>query len=88
MDTVRAHKRRGVGEVIAARGCAVLYLPSYAPDVSPIEEAFSKLKARVRQAKARTRDARYDAIATALEQITAAAAQGYFTHCGYGSAVQ
>ncbi len=88
MDNLRAHKRSRVGELIAARGCAVLYLPAYSPDLSPIEEAFSKLKALVRRAKARTRAALYDAIALALEQITAADAQGYFSHCGYGSAVQ
>ncbi len=88
MDNWSAHKQRRVGELIEARGCAVLYLPAYSPDLSPIEEAFSKLKALFRQAKARTRAALYDAIATALEQITAADAQGYFTHCGYGSAVQ
>ncbi len=88
MDNLSAHKRRRMGEVLEACGCAVLYLPSYSPDLSPIAEALSKLKALVRQAKARTREALYEAIALALEQITAADAQGYFTHGGYGSAVQ
>ena len=88
MDNLRAHKRSRVRELIEACGCTVLDLPSSAPAVSPIEEAFSKLKARIRQAKARTREALYEAIATALEQITTADAQGYFTHCGSGSRVQ
>jgi transposase len=88
MDNLRAHKRSGVHELIEARGCTVLYLPAYSPDLSPIEEAFSTLKALVRRVRARTREALYEAIATALEQITAADAQGYFAHCGYGIAVQ
>ncbi len=88
MDNLRAHKRSGVHELIEARGCTVLYLPAYSPDLSPIEEAFSKLKALVRRVRARTREALYEAIATALEQITTADAQGYFAHCGYGIAVQ
>jgi transposase len=88
LDNLRAHKRSRIRELIEACGCTILYLPAYSPDLSPIEEAFSKLKALVRQAKARTRAALYDAIATALEQITAGDAQGYFAHCGYGTAVQ
>ncbi len=88
MDHLRVHKRSRVRELIEACGCTVLDLPSYSPDLSPIEEAFSKLKALIRQAKARTREALYEAIATSLTQITAADAHGYFAHCGYGTAVQ
>jgi transposase len=83
MDNLSAHKNRRVREIITARGCELWYLPSYSPDLSPIEEAFSKLKALLRRAKARTHEALENAIALALDQITAADARGYFTHCGY-----
>jgi transposase len=83
MDNLSAHKSRRVQEVIAARGCELWYLPSYSPDLSPIEEAFSKLKALLRRAQARTYEALENAIAMALDQITAADARGYFGHCGY-----
>jgi transposase len=83
MDNLSAHKNRRVRELITARGCELWYLPSYSPDLSPIEEAFSKLKALLRRAKARTHEALEHAIALALDQITAADARGYFTHCGY-----
>ena len=83
MDNLSAHKSRRVQEVIAARGCELWYLPSYSPDLSPIEEAFSKLKALLRRAQARTYEALETAIAMALDQITAADARGYFGHCGY-----
>jgi transposase len=43
-----------VRELIEGRGCSLLlFLPPYSPDFSPIEEAFSKLKALLRKAAAR-----------------------------------
>ncbi|MDP9314900.1 MAG: IS630 family transposase [Chloroflexota bacterium] len=88
IDNLSAHKSERVRPLIEARGCELWFLPAYAPDLSPIEEAFSKLKALVRRAEARTREALYDAIATALEQITASDAHGYFRHGGYGTLAQ
>ncbi len=88
IDNLSAHKSERVRTVIEARGCELWFLPAYSPDLSPIEEAFSKLKALVRRAEARTRDALYDAIATALERITPSDAHGYFQHGGYGTQVQ
>ena len=84
LDNLSAHKSVRVRDLIEARDCAMWFLPAYSPDVSPIEEAFSKLKALLRRAEARTREALHVAIAKALEHITALDAQGFFTHCGYG----
>ena len=44
MDNLQAHKSARIKQVIEAKGCQLLFLPSYSPDLSPIEEAFSKLK--------------------------------------------
>lgn len=85
MDNLSAHKSQCVRELIQARGCQLWYLPSYSPDLSPIEEAFSKLKQSLRKAEARTREALERAITQALELITAQDAKGYFAHCGYGT---
>jgi transposase len=82
-DNVRAHQGGTVRALIEARGCRVLFLPAYSPDFNPIEEAFSKLKAFLRRAEARTREALEDAIRTALVAITAQDAKGWFAHCGY-----
>ncbi len=57
MDNLGAHKRPKIRELIEAVGCEVWYLPAYSPDLNPIEEAFSKLKAHLRRAAARTREA-------------------------------
>jgi transposase len=54
MDNLPAHKVAGVIEAIEALGASVLYLPSYSPDLNPIEQFFSKLKALLRQAAERT----------------------------------
>ena len=54
MDNLGAHKGDRVGELIERRGCSILFLPPYSPDFSPIEEAFSKVKALLRKAAART----------------------------------
>ncbi len=50
MDNLSAHKGQRVRELIEGRGCQLLYLPSYSPDLNPIEEAFSKIKRLVRKA--------------------------------------
>lgn len=57
-------------------------------DFSPIEEAFSKLKALLRTAGARSRDALVEAIGQALGAVTPADAAGFFAHCGYPVAAQ
>jgi transposase len=58
------------------------YLPPYSPDLNPIEEAFAKLKALLRRAGARTREALVEAIGRALEAVTVSDARGFFEHRG------
>ena len=83
LDNVSVHKGERVRQAIEARGCQVLFLPTYSPDLTPIEEAFSKLKTWLRRLEARTREALEEAIAEALKQITMQDAHGWFWHCGY-----
>jgi transposase len=83
LDNLSAHKGERVKESVEARGCELLFLPAYSPDFSPIEEAFSKLKALLRREKARTKEALVEAIGRALDAITSEDAKGWFGHCGY-----
>jgi transposase len=83
LDNVSVQKGERVRQTSEARGCQVLFLPTYSPDLAPIEEAFSKLKAFLRRLGARTREALGQAIAEALKQITVQDAHGWFWHCGY-----
>lgn len=88
LDNLKAHKPKRIRELIEARGAQVLFLPSYSPDLNPIEEAFSKIKTILRKVGARTREALIEAIAEALCAITAVDAAGWFRHCGYEVEVQ
>lgn len=83
MDNLAAHKGEEVRESIEERGCEVLFLPAYSPDYNPIEEAFSKIKALLRKAGARTREALIGAMGAAVSAVTSADAWGFFEHCGY-----
>jgi len=83
MDNLPAHKVTGVREAIEAAGARLLYLPPYSPDFNPIEMAFSKLKAALRKAAARTVPDLWQAIATAIDAFTTAECQNYFAAAGY-----
>jgi transposase len=88
MDNLTAHKGDRVKELIEERGCELLYLPPYSPDFNPIEEAFAKIKAVVRKAEARTREALVEAIGRGITMVTTEDARGFFDHCGYTTPVQ
>jgi len=82
-DNLKAHHRERARAAIEARGADLWFLPSYSPDLNPIEEAFSKLKTLLRRAAARTHEALVAAIWAALAAITPHDAASWFTHCGY-----
>src|SRR3954466_6262710 len=77
------HKVPGVEEAIRAVGASVLYLPSYSPDLNPIEQLLAKLKALLRKAAARTQDALWETIGTSLDAFTPAECQEYIVNSGY-----
>ncbi len=83
LDRLGAHRTQRVRELIEARGAELLFLPSYSPDLNPIEEAFSKIKSIVRKVGARTREALVEAIDRALAAVTPEDAAGWFDHAGY-----
>jgi transposase len=78
LDNLGAHKVACVRELIAARGAQLLYLPPYSPDFNPIEQAWSKIKHRLRQAKARIVEALERAAAGAIAAVTAESAAAWF----------
>jgi transposase len=83
LDNLSAHKVPGVRESIVAAGASVLYLPPYSYDFNPIELAWSKVKALLRAAEARTRESLEAAVAAAMNAITVDESIGWFKHCGY-----
>lgn len=83
MDNLSVHKSKWVEELIEGRGCELWPLLPYSLGFNPIVDAFSKVKGNLRKAKARTREALFEATHHALSAITAQDARGYFEHCGY-----
>jgi transposase len=83
MDNLPAHKVAGVREAIKAAGASLLYLPPYSPDLNPIEQLFAKLKALLRKAAARTRDALWHTIGAVLDAFTLAECHNYLVNSGY-----
>lgn len=83
MDNLPAHRVSGVREAIEAAGAMRLFLPPYSPEFNPIEQAFAKLKAMLRKAAARTKDALWDAIADAIDRFTPAECTNFFRNSGY-----
>ena len=83
MDNLPAHKVAGIRQAIETAGAALFYLPPYSPDFSPIEMAFSKLKAAQRKAAARTVTDLWDVIANAIETFTPTECENYFSAAGY-----
>ena len=83
MDNLAAHKGAAVRTAIEATGAQLLFLPPYSPDLNPIEECWSKLKAWLRKQAARTHEALEQALTEAFQLITSDDARGWFNHRGH-----
>jgi len=83
MDNLRPHKTPEVQAVLDGSGFPYRYLPAYSPDLSPIEPGWAKVKSDLRRVAARTVEALQQALAPALNSVTAQDAKGFFRHCGY-----
>lgn len=83
MDNLAPHKMPRVVAAIEAAGAEVAFLPPYSPDLNPIEKMWAKVREFLRRVKARTKEALWEAIAAALQRVTAQDATGWFRSCGY-----
>jgi transposase len=83
VDNLSAHKDSPSQGLIKGCGAQLMFLPPYSPDFNPIENMWSKIKAHLRKAEARTYAKLVEAIGQAFGSITTRDAQGYFFSCGY-----
>jgi len=83
LDNLSTHKIQAVAPLLATHGVGVRYLPPYSPDLNPIEQAFAKLKAHLRQAAARTLAELQMALANALNSFSPQHCRGFFRHAHY-----
>lgn len=82
-DNLSSHKVAGVRELIEATGARICYLPPYSPDLNPIEQVFSKLKALLRKAMARSFDALWQTIGQLINRFSKKECLNYFRNSGY-----
>ena len=83
MDNLGAHKTPEVRALLDRSGFSYRHLPSYSPDLSPIEPAWAQVKAELRRVAARTPEELHRALGPALDRVSAENARAYFRHCGY-----
>ncbi len=83
LDNLSVHKSARAEAAIRARGAWLFFLPQYSPDLNPIEMAFSKLKAHLRKAAARTYDALFNALADICALFEPHECRNYFKAAGY-----
>jgi transposase len=83
MDNLPSHKVAGVTEAIEAADAMAIYLPAYSPDLNPIEQVFSKLKALLRKAAERTIPGLWRKIRSILRAVTKKECINFFRHAGY-----
>ncbi len=88
LDGLGAHRSERVSELIEGRGCDLVFLASYSPELNPIEQAFAKVKGLLRKAEARTREALIEAMGAALSAVSARETSGFLGHCGYRTSAQ
>jgi transposase len=83
MDNLPAHKNAAVRRLIEAAGAELRYLPAYSPDLNPIEQAFSKLKAHLRKAQERSLDTLWQRIGKLLNLFQPSECANFFANAGY-----
>ena len=88
LDNLRVHKAERIRHALEAHHCQLLFLPPYSPDCTPIEQAFSKIKALLRRLGARTHEALWEAVRVAVETVTPEDALAWFAHAGYALPAQ
>lgn len=83
MDNLPAHKKEQIGVLIATAGAELRFLPPYSPDLNPIEQAFSKLKAHLRKAQERSIDGLWQRIGKLLPLFKPEECHNFFANAGY-----
>ena len=85
LDNLATHKNAAAAKAMLDAGCWFLYLPPYSPDLNPIEQAFSKLKAHLRRIGARTFTEVFEAIGSICNLYEPTECWNYFKAAGYVS---
>jgi transposase len=85
LDNLGSHKGKAARQAIERAGAELRFLPPYSPDLNPIEQVFSKLKALVRKAAPRSRQSLWQRIGSLLDLFPEAECQNYIINAGYNA---
>ncbi len=85
MDNLGSHKGKAVRAAIRKAGAKLFFLPKYSPDLTPIEQAFSKIKNAMRKASMRTVEAVWKRLGKLLDTLSPQECANYFKNAGYAS---
>ena len=83
LDNLNVHKSPRAAKALAEQGAWFLFLPKYSTDLNPIEQAFAKLKTRLRKANARTYDTLWRAVGDICELFDPNECWNYLKDTGY-----
>jgi transposase len=83
LDNWTVHHGEEVTELVETHGCELLYLPTYSPDLNPIEHLFAKIKAFVKGLRPDRIGDLIQAFCAAVKSVTSDNAFNAFQHCGY-----
>lgn len=83
LDNLKVHDSAPARRLIEAAGCYLVFLPTYSPDMNPIEQAFAKIKQALRRIGPRSWETVVAAIGEALDTVTAADARAFFADAGF-----
>lgn len=85
LDNLNSHKGKVVRAMVKAIGARLFFLPSYSPDLNPIEQVFAKIKHATRKAMGRSVEAVERAVAETLDTITPRECANHRANAGYKS---
>lgn len=85
LDNLATHRNKEAARAMREAGCWFLYWPPYSPDLNPIEQAFSKLKAHLRRIGARSFTQMFEAIGEICNLFSPQECWNYFETAGYVS---
>lgn len=84
-DNLPAHKRDSIKRIIGKQGAWLLFLPPYSPDLNPIEQAFSKVKAHMKPLKPRTVHDLWKAAGEVCDLFKPEECRNFFLDNGYAA---
>ena len=83
LDNIKFHKAEIAQKLVESVGAKLVFLPPYSPDLSPIENMWSKIKHFIKKLMPRTQGEFHSALCSALNELNDSDFEEWYEHCGY-----